>query len=367
MAGYKIVSADDHMDMSVIPPKLWEERLPAKWRDRAPRVVDTPDGGFWHVDGESFSYSGKPKNRAVASAISRAGIDDNGFRPSTPELRLQDMDLDGIYSQVIYGPPMGFRIGDAALKAECLKVYNSWAAEFSATSPDRLTVLAYLPMHDPAAATDELRRVAGIGHKGAVVSMFETNTPIYEPDWDPLWAAAQEVGLPLSFHLGGGCHTVAPVPQSWKIEAFAAVAPMQLDEALVVMVFCGALDRHPGMKLVLGESGLGWIPYVIERMELEARNHGPSVKDVTLRATPREIFDRQIFATFEEDRLGVELIPHIGADNVMWASDYPHPDSTFPRSLEAIEDVFKDVDADTVRKVTCDNAAKLYHVQHVAA
>lgn len=363
MATYKIVSADDHMDMSVIPPKLWVERLPAAWRDRAPRVVATAEGDFWLIEGQTTSYSGKPKKRAVPNAITRAGIEDNGFRPSTPELRLKDMDMDGVYSQVIYGPPTGIRVRDQALKAECLKVYNDWAAEFNGYDPDRLCVLAYVPMLDATAAEQELRRAARIGHKGAVVSFFEGVKPVYEPEWEGLWAAAEELSIPLSFHLGGGFHTVKPVVQSWHIEAFAAVAPMQLDEALAIMVYCGALDRHPRMKLVLGESGLGWIPYLIERMDMEFKKHGPSVKDVKLSVRPSEIFARQVYATFEEDHLGVQLIPLIGVNNVMWASDYPHPDSTFPHSREAIEEVFKETDAATVRKVTCETAAKLYRVQ----
>jgi len=363
VAKYKIVSADDHMDMTTIPPKLWEERLPAAWRARAPRVVPTPEGNFWQVDGQTLGASGNPKVRIIPSAITRAGIEDNGFRPSTPEMRLKDMDLDGVYSQVIYGPPTGIRVPDPALKAECLKVYNDWAAEFNGSSPDRLCVLAYVPMHDPKAAEAELRRAAKTGHKGVVVSFFEAAKPVHEPEWEPLWAAAEEVGTPLSFHLGGGFHTIKPQPGSWTIEAFATVAPMQLDEALAVMVFCGALERHPRMKLVLGESGLGWIPYVIERMDMEFHRHGPSVKDVKLTAKPSELFARQCYATFEEDRLGVQLIPYIGVNNVMWASDYPHPDSTFPHSLQAIKDAFKRTDAKTVRKVTCDTAAALYRVK----
>ena len=115
------------------------------------------------------------------------------------------------------------------------------------------------------------------------------------------------------------------------------------------------------MRLVLGESGLGWVPYVLERMDKEFHNH--KVKDITLSALPSEIFRRQCYATFEDDHLGVKLIPYIGANNVMWASDYPHPDSTFPHSQKVIKEVFEGIDTETIRKVTCENAAKLYKVK----
>ncbi len=360
MAKYKIVSADDHMDMTTLPPKLFEERLPAAFRDRAPRVVSTPNGNFWQIEGQLGSASGSPKVRIIHSAITRAGIEDNGFRPSTPDLRLKDMDMDGVYAQVIYGPPTGIHIQEPALKAECLKVYNDWSAEFNGNASDRLCVLAYLPMHDPAAAEAELRRAAKQGHKGAVVSFFEAVKPVFEPEWDCVWSAAEELGIPLSFHLGGGFHSIKPQAGSWRIAAFAAVAQIQLDEALAAMIFCGALERRPKMKLVLGESGIGWIPYMIERMDHEFHNHVPSAKDVQIKTLPSQLFARQVYATFEEDHLGVKLLSHIGVDNVMWASDYPHPDSTFPHSQDTIKRLFKGTDAKTVKKLTCDTAAKLY-------
>ena len=363
MANYQIVSADDHMDMWTIPPKLWEERLPDAWKDRAPRVVEREDGNFWVVDGQTMTYSGLPKVRVYPNAITRAGLENDGFRPATPALRLADMDMDGIHTQIIYGPPMGIRIPDPELKAACLSVYNDWSAEFNAADPERLSLLAYLPMHDPTAAARELRRAADLGLKGAIVSLFETTLPIYDQAWDVVWQAATETGLPLSFHLAGGTHTIKVAPQSWQIEAFATVAPMQLDEALAIMVFCGALDRHPEMKLILGESGIGWLPYMIERMDYELLNHGPSVKDVTISAKPSEIFARQIYATFQDDRFGVQSIEHIGVDNVMWASDYPHPDSTFPNSQKALAEIFAGVDPAIVRKLTRDNAAKVYGMQ----
>src|SRR5262249_60897068 len=111
-------------------------------------------------------------------------------------------------------------------------------------------------------------------------------------------------------------------------------------EPLAALVVSGGLERHPVMRLVLAEAGIGWIPYIVARMAAAWEKHGPRAKDSRLSAKPSEIFHRQVIATFEEEPLGPQLIPLVGADNFMWASDYPHPDSTFPHSRDAIAHAF---------------------------
>ena len=146
------------------------------------------------------------------------------------------------------------------------------------------------------------------------------------------------------------------VPQSFEQSIHKPPVGHQTDTP----VFSGALERHPGLKLVLGESGIGWVPYVIERMDLEWVNHTPNAQDYKITTRPSEVFSRQVYATYEEDRIGVTLIPEVGVDNVMWASDYPHPDSTFPHSMWAIEEQFATMDPAIKRKVTSETAARLY-------
>src|SRR5262245_43103440 len=158
-------SADDHLDLNHLPPDLFMARLPARWRAEGPKVVENAGGAFWEAEGVQLGFSGRrPRNaRQHAGAIARAGLEDDGFRASTPALRLADMDMDGIEAEVIYGPARGFPLRDPELKAAVLGAYNDWGAEFSSAAPDRLSVLAILPVHAPAAAAAELRRVAGIG------------------------------------------------------------------------------------------------------------------------------------------------------------------------------------------------------------
>ena len=270
------------------------------------------------------------------------------------------MDMDGVDAQVIYGPVTGMRIQSEELKAACYRAYNDWAAEFSDMAPHRLCVLPYLPSQNPAIASAELQRAAGTGHRGAVLRVFELGVPLYDCAWDRLWSQVERAGLPLSFHLGGGFHSIPAGVNSWRTAAFASAAPMQLDEVLAIMVLSGALDRHPAMHLVLGESGLGWIPYLLERMDLEFDHYRHVAEDLKLSALPSEIFSRQVYATFQEDRFGLATIDSIGSGNVMWASDYPHVDSTFPHSMRTIERSFAGLSAETIESITFATAKGLY-------
>ena len=355
----KLYSCDDHVDLWTLPRDLWETRLPANLRERGPRVVEQGEtGAWWTCDGAMMGPSGA-RMMSQYSAITRAGIEDDGYRASDPTLRLQDMDRDGVHVSVIYGPSLfGLPIQDQELKAECLRTYNDWADEFNAHDRDRLAILPVIPTHAPDAAIAELRRVAKMGHRGAIISPFEFRCT--DPAWEPMWATAEETGLPMSFHIGFGMSQVKAAPRSWEMAAFSAVAPMQLDEPLAMMIYSGVLERHPKLRLVLAESGIGWIPYFVRRLDQAAEKHVPNAQDYKLKAKPSEIFNRQVFATFEEEPLGPQLIPLLGPDNFMWASDYPHPDSTFPHSKKAIDEAFEGLDAALVRKVTIENCARLY-------
>jgi predicted TIM-barrel fold metal-dependent hydrolase len=353
----RIVSADDHMDLHTLPTTLFEERLPREWRDRAPRVQDTERGRFW------IGSSGSQAGSGIVWAYEKAGLDDeDGTRPADPERRLHDMDLDGVDAQVIYGPPVGLPVEDLALKDACVRVYNDWAMEFNSVNPERLCLLAYLPTHSPEAAAAEAERIAKLGHRGAMLGLFESGVPVFDPAWEPLWAIAAEARLPMSFHFGGGTSLVRARPGSWMMAAYVSALPLQLDEGLAAMIFCGALERHPGMRLVVAECGLGWLPYFLWRMDLMFETYNEQTRDYRLKSKPSEIFREQVFVTFQEDPVGVPQIAQIGIDNVMWASDYPHPNSTFPESTRAIDELLEIAGEAVVRKIACENAARLYRL-----
>jgi uncharacterized protein len=358
-----IYSCDDHLDLSAVPRDVWESRVPRSQAERAPRVVTGDKGAMWVCEDRVMGRSGMPANREAVkalSAIGRAGIDDDGYRAGRPELRLHDMDRDGLAASVIYGPlSLGFPIRDPALQEACYAAWNDWAVEeFNAAAPDRLCVLAFLPGHSPEAAAAELERCAGLGHRGAIIGAFDID--LGDRAWDRLWSAAEATGLPISFHIKGGTSSKLSYRiGKWQSAAYASVLPLQLDEPLAIMLFGGALERHPQFTLVLAESGVGWLPYFLARMDMEWEALRDKLDDAPSRP-PSELFGRQVFATFEEEPLAAQLLPLLGSDSCMWASDYPHTDSTFPESRRAIDETLGPLPVEDVRKITATNCARLY-------
>ena len=234
----------------------------------------TPEGPYWFCDGQRVSPSGRKETGFIAAH-------DHGFRPGQPQTRLEDMDRDGVHAQVVYGPTCTqLQINDAALHEQVARVYNDWAAEFQREAPDRLILLPDIPSYDPQVAKRELERCAKLGHKGAIVSStVGRGKPLFDDDWTDFWDAAEEIGIPIHVHLSpGGLHSLTPKLGSWEMPAAVAVVPMQLDETLAGLIFSGILEKRPRVKFVMGEAGLGWIPYVIERLDHELHKYGSKIQ-----------------------------------------------------------------------------------------
>ncbi|HKD65242.1 MAG TPA: amidohydrolase family protein [Candidatus Binataceae bacterium] len=363
---YNFVSGDDHMDLSYIPARLWVERVPAKYRELAPRIEEVEGKRRWVSEGKPWDMGGygTMDNPLLKGAIPRAGVKEEPepgrFRPSTAKFRLEDMDRDGIDAQVIYGPPLPMHFKDRELQRSCLGAYNSWMAEFCSEAPQRLVGVAILPMNDPGEAVAELERVAKLGLRGALFGVFDACKPVFDEAWEPLWAAAADHGVVLSFHLSGGVRNARFDARRGQVAALVSALPMQLDEPLCEIIFCGALDAHPKLRLILAEAGLGWVPYLLGRMDHEYEKLFRNT--VKLSAKPSELFRQHVWVSFEEDDVGLKLIPEIGEDNVVWASDYPHPDSTWPNSRKYVQEHMKGLSAAVIKKITCDNTVKLYNL-----
>ena len=364
---YTFVSGDDHMDLSYLPANLWQERVAARFKAQAPRVSDTANGPMWVCEGKPWAFGnhGSMQGPRLTGAIPRAGVNEEPepgvFRPSTPKYRLEDMDRDGIDAHVIYGPPLPLSFTDSALHVACLEAYNSWLADFCTAAPDRLIGIPILPMHDPAATQKELQRVAKLGLKGALFGVFDAVKPVFHEDWEPVWAVAAEAEIPISFHLGGGIRSARVTDTSrGQAAAFVCAVPMQLDEALCEIIFCGALEKYPQLRIVLAEAGIGWVPYLLWRMDHEYDKQLHHMVHLSLK--PSELFRRQIWVSFEEDDIGLKLLSELGEDKVLWASDYPHPDSTWPYSRKYIDEHMASLSPQVRKKLTCDNTVRLYNL-----
>lgn len=348
--------------------------------ERGPQVVATDGGPVWVADGVALSgvaavgSKGRPYSPgrwARADRMAETGLFSDGlWRPAHPEERLTDQDRDGVSCEVLYGLfGVTAALSDQELAAHILMAYNDWLVEFCAHHPERYIGLACLPGHDSEAAAKEVVRTAGMGLRGGVLDVKNGVRPVWHRDWDPVWAAAQDLDYPISFHSGrtrGDNEQAAvgsmeaPRGDALRLAAIGmSLLQFHGSADYFGIIFGGALDRFPRLKIVLGESGIGWIPSLLERMDWQYDNEFTSLG---LLLKPSEYWSRQMFATFQSDRVGMHLLEFLGDDRVMYASDYPHPDGTWPDSRQVIAAQMSHLSDSTKRRILHDNAAQLYHL-----
>jgi predicted TIM-barrel fold metal-dependent hydrolase len=375
----ELISCDDHMDLGQLPADLWTARLPAALRHRAPHIEERDDHAVWVCDGKVWgNWVGKrlrpeqlARPKPIYHAFDRGGIrDQSARRPAVAELRLADMDRDGVATQVIFGPIFQISTSDPVLRVACYRVYNDWLLEFCATAPDRLIGVPMLP-ETPDAATDELLRVAAKGGVRQVTLMIANIAPkLDDPAWEKLWAALEAIGIILSWHITvfvgkPGDRAAGKAASVFENTKFFMANFL---EPFVDLFAWGILERHPQLKLVLAEAGTGWLPWLVQELDYrhwrlwEAQEFWADKGGAALEIKPSELFKRQIWATFQEDYVAMSLIPFFGDGHLLWASDYPHPDSVWPHSRAAIERQMKDLSPEIRRKLTHDNAARLYRL-----
>ena len=393
---YEVISADCHVDLCWLPPKLFTENASAAMRSRMPYVADGPNGRRWTTKkGVNLGLEngmGSAGRQYVPGKIHRSdrmaetGLYEDGKRGirrlTEPELRVQDQDRDGVQAEVLYGV-LGAtgRLEDPEAAVEVLRIYNEWLADFCSARPERFAGLASIPNNPIDAAIAEVRRVAKRGVlRGLDIANSADLRPLWDPYWNPLWSIINETGLPLHFHtvsgyqpdhirkimLIGGDPTRASLPGMPEVDLAVARAAfatnitafqLNMSSILTSMIYSGVLERYPRIRLVLGEAGIGWIPYVLWRMDAEWEDQ---FKDLSLRMAPSGYWKRQCWATYQTDPVGVKLIDELGADKVMWGSDFPHPDGIWPDSQEYIQRELGPLPAGIRRKIVCENAAKLY-------
>ena len=372
-----LISCDDHMDLGQLPADLWLTRLPAEWRDRAPRVEERDGQAMWICDGKVWGrWDGKPPAtgnsrpvKALYNSFDRAGIyDQSARRPANAELRLADMDRDGVQAQIIFGPIFQISTEDWGLRQACYRVYNDWLLEFCQAAPDRLIGVPMLP-EDPDGAHDELLRLTKKGGVRQVTLMIaQLRAQLDDKRWDKVWTLLEETGIILSWHIT----VFGPNPNSRAAGKAASVFEntkffmANFLEPFVDLFAWGILEKHPKLKLVMAEAGTGWLPWLMQELDYrhwrlwEAKEFWYDKGGKDLETKPSELFKRQIWATFQEDYATMSLIPFFGDGHLLWASDYPHPDGVWPNSLKAIERQMQALSPELRKKLTHDNAAQLY-------
>jgi len=379
VSDYKLISCDDHLDMNMLPADLWTSRMPAHLLDRAPHVEERDGRAVWVCDGQVWgNWSGKAVQakgpKPLYTALDRGGIvDQSERRPAVPELRLADMDRDGVYTHVIFGPVTSIKLQDEELRDLCHSIYNDWLREFCKVAPDRLLGVPMLAPH-PESAIRELTRLAGQGWvKQANMQVATADPPISDPRWEPLFQLLEETGIILSFHVTvfpSASNAFDPLKGSPGATFHHAKSFVtQFLDPFVDLFAYGILERHPKLKIVIAESGVGWVPWVVEELDYrhwrlwEAADYWDDKGGIPHhKEKPSDLFKRQVYGTFQQSPTAMRLLEFWGPDNLLWATDYPHPDSIWPNSRRIAQETMGHLPADVIKKLTHDNAAKLYGI-----
>jgi predicted TIM-barrel fold metal-dependent hydrolase len=384
-----IVDVDAHV---VEPPNVWTSRLPAKYHEVGPRIVyapageiklvgssyieapgtEGPDVAWWFYEDRQTSLkryiaaAGVPADEVTLSGVTYEEMRPGCFQQAE---RIADMTLNGVQAQMCF-PNYPRFCGqlflwgkDKELAALCVQAYNDWMVEeWCAGTDGRLIPLCIVPLWDVALAVAEVRRNAARGVRAVAFSELPSylDLPsIHTGQWDPFFAACEETGTVLAMHIGSGTKTPktsddAPEAVQGTIIFGNSVA------SLVDFLFSGVLHRFPNLKLLYAEAQIGWIPYVLERTDDVWHTHrGWAHGQDKCPELPSTYYYRQVYSCFFKDPVGVSVLDRVGVDNVLFETDYPHQDGTWPHSREAAALQFGHLPQDQIDKIARGNAIKL--------
>jgi predicted TIM-barrel fold metal-dependent hydrolase len=380
MTDYPIFSGDSHVSE---PPDLWTKRIDKMYAYRAPYVETREKDGKRQ---DFMIYEGFPPHPvSIGLAAAAAGKDGdkaqfqiraNRYEDALPGgwdpvARLKDQDIDGVEGEVLH-PTLGFRmfwLRDHGLQRAVFRAYNDWLAEYASHDKKRLVGLALISIYDIPKAIEEIRRAAKIGHRGIMIALSPpTGQPYSSSIYDPVWAEAQELGLPIVLHSITGSEESRLSIAYWNpdMTIYPVVRHQEAERTLAHLLCSGVLERFPRLKFVSAENGIDWMPASLARMD-RAMTFGTRALQVDVWPTkltmkPSEYFRRQVFVGFIDEPEAVPMRKEIGVDNLMWASDYPHFASTWPKSREFVTKATAGVDVAERKKLVRDNARQLFNV-----
>lgn len=367
MQEYRFFSADSHLDLKWMPADLWTDRLPSKFRDRAPKVISENGKTFWTWEGKQQGESGvggSSSENFSESVFSRVDLplEKGCLPPSDPQVFLKHMDASQIWSAAIYGPTRKQKFEDQELGLACNQAYNNFLLEMTSVAPDRILGLLNLPNQSVDACLEEAKRAAVLGTKGVEFSIYTAAEPVWSPVWEPLWSVLEEAQIVLNLHIGAQAGEPYPPKEHGRYPAHFCYSPFVTQTAMAQIVFSGVLDRHPNLKVVFGECRIGWLPFFIEHMDRQARERPTDVK---LQCLPSEYWKRQMAATFEDDVVGAKLLTdkqsHLQG-MVMWGSDYPHNPVAWPNTVGLMSWLMKDVPEDVYFDAVYGRGATFFRI-----
>lgn len=364
-----LVSVDDHI---VEPPDMFENHLPARYQDRAPRFLRKPDADVWVYEGVEIPNIG-------LNAVAGRPPEEWGFEPTVleeiregtydPDERVLDMNLNGMLGSLSFPSFVQFcgqlfsRTDDKDVALAMVRAYNDWHIdEWAGSHPDRFIPCAIPPIWDAGAMADEIRRVA---KKGCHAMTFSENPeklgwPSFHSDhWDPVWRAASEEQVTLCLHIGSSS-SVPVTAKDAPIDVLVHLTPMNSMLAGSDLLWSPVLRTYPDLKFALSEGGIGWVPYFLERADYTYEKHSPWTGQDFGDRLPSEVFLAHVWVCFIDDQAGVEFRHRIGVENILWECDYPHSDSSWPNSPELVAKQMAGVPEAEVHRMTHLNAMELF-------
>jgi uncharacterized protein len=363
MLKFPIYSADSHV---IEPSDLWLERIEPKFRDRAPRVIHLDDTDLWVVDNNIRMAVVGIQNQAGLrfdnpKAITKKGRYDE-IPIFTPEHYIQDLDRDGVKGAILYSSNahQAYHNVEHDLLSAILQSYNDWVLEFCSAYPNRLKAVSLINVDDPIEGAREMERTAKIGAAGFMIPILPRPRHRYDqPQYEIIWKTAEDLGLPISLHVNSlravlGEFANLDLPKH-------ATQDHYVQASVATLVLSGVFARHPKLKMVVVEFGTSWMSHLIKKIDKVYKQHWQSaVVRFPDGEMPSDYLHRNIYTTFQEDIPGIHLRDLIGVNNMMWANDYPHAESTFPRSLEFLVKHFEGIPEAEAAKIAGGNVRELY-------
>jgi predicted TIM-barrel fold metal-dependent hydrolase len=377
---YPVIDADAHVNE---PPDLWQQRVPAKWKERAPVLERSERGEVWVFDAGAERW---PVGLTATAGLSFFQYHPmcasyETMRPSSfdTDARLADMDADGIYAQILYPSVTlkGARIysKEPELQLACVNAYNEWLSEFCEGSNGRLIGQALIPTTGLEDAVAGLEAAITGPHRGAVISSFPNGSLRPKPEDDRFWAIAQEADFPIAIHIGSFLRDTpksnAGTGQAWTGLGFIGKAAWtkaggQTLGVVCDVLFSGIFEKFPKLAIVLVEANIGWIPTLLEQADDMFRRYRWYTKaNAEMSCMPSEVFHRNFYATFLLDSVGVELRHRMNLEHLMWSTDFPHSASDWPDSRITAERNFRGVPKHEVAKMMHANCKRLYKLDHI--